>query len=363
MPSPVPSPITDATATRRGLMGIVDQTFAGIKSFLSPIKLAMFPTVSLPPGEKGMLLVDDTTNRPMFYDGTGWFPVAIVTGGGGASLEAHIDSPTAHPSGNIQYSGGSTGWQDGTLYSPNNMDEAVLNIVEELAGPYGAAKIGTAAGGGLTGLNVQEQLDELYSDKVGETNLAEQTGASMVGVAPYGDLHFVTVEGQLQELDDEKMSIDALWDPNGGSSLLRGPAKTGTQYSLVLGTIKAQIEALLGFVNDAYSTVITRMRADASAAKVWGDITTGASPVVNANFNVSSVAYTSGESLQVNFSPPMANSNYHVSMDITASDAIPKLLDKSTNHFIIAGFRPVAGSYVTLTSGAIRISFAIFGNR
>lgn len=348
-------------------MGIVDQTFAGIKTFLSPIKLALFPTGSLPSGEKGMLAVDDNTNRPMFYDGTSWLPVAIVTGGGGASLEAHIESPEAHPSSNIAWSGGGSSWQDETPFLPGNVDEAILdNIVDLLAGPYGARKIGTNGGGGLTGLNIQEQLDELYGmsmDRVTEEALAGESGGDMVGVAPYGDLHFTTVAGQLQELDDEKMGIDPLWDPNGGTYLLRGRAASGTPYSLSLTTARQQIEALLGFINDTWNTVLTRVRADAPTAKVWGAITTGPTAVLNAGYNVTSMEYGSGTALQINFGPAMADTNYHVSMDISASDALPKLIDKGTNYIIIGGYRPVAGSYVTLTSGAIKISFAIFGNR
>ena len=363
MPSPIPSPIRDATGTHRGLMGIVDQTFAGIKTFLSPIKLALFSTGSLPSGEKGMLAVDDTTSRPMFYDGTSWLPVAIVTGGGGASLEAHIESPEAHPSGNITWGGGGSAWQDETPFQPNNLDEAILdNIVDLLAGPYGARKIGTNGGGGLTGLNIQEQLDELYGLKVNEEALAGESGGDMVGVAPYGDLHFTTVAGQLQELDDEKMGIDPLWDPNGGTFLLRGRAASGSPYSLSMATARQQIEALLSFINDTYNTVLSRVKYAPSSAKSWGKLTAGATPSLDNGYNVDSVTLDSANSIRVTFAEPMANADYHVSLDISASDSIPKILDKTYMGFVLAGYRPHTSNYTALNTGAVQISFAVFGN-
>lgn len=109
MPSPVPAPPRDATSTRRGLMGITAQTFAGVKTFLEAIGLAKKTAGTLPVGGtelEGAILYNTTTKRAMVHDGTGWVPVVMSTGST-ESLEEHLlDVENAHDATAINYSGG-----------------------------------------------------------------------------------------------------------------------------------------------------------------------------------------------------------------------------------------------------------------
>lgn len=107
MPSPVPAPTSDATATRRGLMGITAQSFSGIKTFLDAIRLAFKTTATLPVGGaelEGQVLYNTTTKRAMVHDGTSWVPVVMaVDGESTISLEEHLASLSAHDSSAITY--------------------------------------------------------------------------------------------------------------------------------------------------------------------------------------------------------------------------------------------------------------------
>lgn len=170
--NPVPGPILDATATRRGLMGVVAQTLAGIKTFLDPLRLARRTTAQLPVGGaelEAAIAYDTTTKRPQFHDGVSWVPLAAVVGSGGASLAEHISNTEAHPASSVTLPPAVFPlWADETRVEETKVQAALVRMVEDLAFPGGAGKIGADPGGGLTGLTVQEQLDELRSIKQDE---------------------------------------------------------------------------------------------------------------------------------------------------------------------------------------------------
>lgn len=339
MPSPTPGPIRDATSTQRGLMSTVAQTFAGMKTFLNLIRLALMPTVEIPSGGtelEGSILYDSTAKRIKVHTGTTWSPVALSTSGGGSSLEEHIASTEAHSSGNITWSGGASQWQDETPFSPSNLDDAVLdNIVDTLAGPYGARKIGTNGGGGLTGLNIQEQLDELYSIKVGEETLADTTGAGMVGAAPGGSLSSTTVQAQLYELRDEKASLSgaSFTGPLVATGYSGGPV-SGTTGSFsgsmsasgysTAGNVSAQNGQFLGglqigenAVFNGFSPISTTPFSTATITprninRVHGRIYIQAGTVtVRGGFNLLNVSI-SGNNIIVTFASEMYDTDYSI---------------------------------------------------
>jgi hypothetical protein len=181
--------------------------------------LAIRTSGTLPTGDgavEGSVVYDTTTKRPKVHNGTAWVPVARVVGGGGTSFEEHVASTSAHAADNITYAG-SESWADGTSPGLGNVEDTITEMVVGLAGSDGAGKIGTDPSGGLVGLNVQEQLNELDGNKADSDALASSAGTLMVS----------------------------------------GPAKTGmTHFNLAAGTVREQVEQLLTHVNSNRPDVI-----------------------------------------------------------------------------------------------------------
>lgn len=206
MSSPTPAPPKDATPTRRGLMGILDQTFAGIKRFNDAVRLALRTSSTLPAGGaelEGMLVYNTTTKRANLHIGTSWTQVVVDASGGDViTLAEHIADQLAHPANNIIYSGSGGTWGDGSFFDPGtDTVENVINwLVVELGGTNGspgAAKIKTAPSGGLVGTNVQAQLLELDAEKMRIDSLAVSAGTSLIGSSSVAGTYFVLTEGSL----------------------------------------------------------------------------------------------------------------------------------------------------------------------
>lgn len=222
MPSPYPAPTSDATPTRRGLMGIAAQTFAGAKSFLDAIKLALRTSGTLPAGGaelEGSILYNTTTKRTMVHDGISWVPVVMsITEGTGTPLEEHIISVGAHTATKISYVPGGLWEAPIPLTSPdvrNALDELNVKKVtsETLAAGGGAALVGATPSGNLSGTDVQTQLVELDAEKASGSALSSIGGAALVGATASGGLSSTTVQGQLNELDSEKLATNSPFIP------------------------------------------------------------------------------------------------------------------------------------------------------
>jgi hypothetical protein len=222
MPTLTPSPIRDASATRRGLVGILAQTFSGVKTFLDAIKLASRTTGTLPAGGaelEGQVVYNTSNKRPHVHVGTGWVPVALsVSSGDPLSLEEHLVASPAHIAANIGFDDGNNSWRDGTSNGGEDVQGALDATVNTLGSMSGALKIGVTTGSGVTATNVQAGLVEAHAriaEKLTTSELAASTGTTLVG----------------------------------------GAAKSGmTWFQLAAGTLKAQVEELLTHVNTAVNT-------------------------------------------------------------------------------------------------------------
>jgi hypothetical protein len=216
MPGPYPAPISDATSTRRGLMGIGAQVFSGVKTFLDAIGLSNKTTATLPVGGaelEGQLVYNSTTKRPQVHDGTDWKPVALEVGG-------------ATPASSIGYSG-SGNWADSTAITAVTVEAALDEVVSDLSETGGASKIGATPGGSLSGTTVQAQLSELDSEKASTVSLGAKVDLSALAA-------------------------------NTGTTLVGGAAKSGmTWFQLTAGTIKAQLEELLAHINTTRPDIVT----------------------------------------------------------------------------------------------------------
>jgi hypothetical protein len=405
----------DATATRRGLMSTLAQTFAGAKTFLDLIKLALMPTIEIPDGGtelEGSILYDSTTKRIKLHTGTAWFPVVIATtGDGGTSLEEHIASTEAHPSSSISWDGGGTAWRDETPWNPSNVTDGVISIVDSLSGPYGAAKVGTAGGGGLWGENVQEQLDELNIIKVNEDSLAAETGASMVGAAPHVLFSNTNLQTQITELVTKKAALTGdtftgITHFNAGAGSLTLGAGTSTDHvylpfyarsatpnvrsgyigyggaastSFVIvneitnGNLdlnpgtggKVNVNAPLVSNNNPASNAVTVANSLSAPRiiKCWGYITTGATPVVNDGDNIASLSYIGTTTVRVTFATPMANANYTITRHTSDQTGKAIVLARTVNYFDLGDWRDSSSSYMNLTTGGITFDFTIHGRQ
>lgn len=304
MPSPTPAPFKDATATRRGFMGVGDQIFQGIKSFLKPIKLALFSTGGLPAVTEGHVAYDSTLHRLVVRTNSGWVPAVLaVSGGSVASLEEHILDPAAHPGTNIEFISGSFTWGDDSDFNPSNIEEAVVTIIEELSAPGGAAKVRAAPGGGLSGTNVQAQLNELDSEKASSSALAASGGAALVGAT--------------------------------------------------VGTVQSSLDTLS-------AAVAAKAAAnDTGIAKAWGYFSTGPSPTLIRGKNVASFSYNSATSIRVTFTTPMTTAVYSCKgiTSLAGGQLVP--YTRHQNYVDIMCYNPATTSYATLNSGAITFDFDI----
>lgn len=105
---PTPAPPPFATSTRAGLVSTVAQTIGGEKTFLdkiladSPVRLALYPTVSLPSAASntGAVVYDTTVNLIKFSDGASW-----VSTSGSVGIGTAIGSGTA---GSVLFVGAGT---------------------------------------------------------------------------------------------------------------------------------------------------------------------------------------------------------------------------------------------------------------
>lgn len=301
MPSPIPGPTRDATQTRRGLMGILSQTFAGVKTFLDPICLARRAPTELPTGSEGMVLFNTVTKRALVHDGNSWLPVVMSTAGVDVtSLEEHILSLTAHSADHISWTGGSSQWADGTVYAPTHVEDAVLAAVELLAGTGGARKVGTD-NGSLTGTNVQEQLDEL----------------------------------------------------------------AGTRAALIGDTFTGPVEAptFIASGSSIPTAAITNSLNKANIPKSWGYVNTGSNPYIRDGFNIQSVTLNGTNAIRIRFAAPMSNADYSVTRFANYLTGKAVVSFRHTDYFDLSLWDDSISGYMNLSTQSVTFDFTVFGRQ
>ncbi|HYM98068.1 MAG TPA: hypothetical protein VET26_12260 [Candidatus Sulfotelmatobacter sp.] len=163
-------------------------------------------------------------------------------------LNAHINQAAgAHAATAISYAGGGN-WADGTTNPATTVEAQLDKIVSDLAGAGGADKVGAtiastwADGAALPSTRVKTSFDRIVSD------LAAATGASKIGAA----------------------------------------ATAGAPNALVAGSVKSQLDALLGFIN-AHINLAAGAHAGSAisyaAGPAWKDGTTNPATTVQAELD------------------------------------------------------------------------------
>ena len=180
-----------------------------------------------------------------------------------AALLAHLNDhknavSSAHPAAAITYGAGS-GWADGAPNPAGTVQGQLDKIVSDLSGAGGAAKLGASAVSGsphaLDTGTVQGQLGALlahlnaHANATGDAHLAAAIRYA-AGPAWLGGRAnpAATAQAQLDKIVSD-LGVQAAADDGAGRI---GAAPTaGTPRSLQAGSVRSQVDALLGFINAA----------------------------------------------------------------------------------------------------------------
>jgi hypothetical protein len=175
-----------------------------------------------------------------------------------AHLNAHTGAASAHPAGAIA-SQASSAWADGSPNPAGTVQGQMDKIIADLAGAGGAAKIGAPAAAGsphaLGAGTVQGQLAALLGHLNAHANAASDAHpASAIGYAAgpawLGGRTNPTTTTQAQ-LDKIVGDLGVQVAADDGASRIGATATAGTPRSLQAGSVRSQLDALLGFVNAA----------------------------------------------------------------------------------------------------------------
>jgi len=170
-----------------------------------------------------------------------------------AFLNAHTGGSTdRHPAGSIDYAGGAP-WADGTPNPPATVEGQLDKMIADLAAPTGAPKIGAAATAGapnaLVAGTVKSQLDALLSFVNGHINrVAGAHAASAISYAGGGAWAdgvtnpATTVEAQLDKLVADLAAAT-------GAPKIGAAVAGGAPHALTAGSVKTQLDQLLGHLN------------------------------------------------------------------------------------------------------------------
>lgn len=168
-------------------------------------------------------------------------------------LNAHV-SGTAdrHPATAVDYAGGGN-WADGTANPAVTAEVQLDKIVSDLAAATGAPKVGAAGTAGtpnsLGAGTVRSQLDSLLgfinTHINNPTNAHAASALSYAGGGNWADGTANpgnTIEGQLDKIVSDLSAA-------GGAPKVGAAGTAGAPNSLGAGTVRSQLDALLGFVN------------------------------------------------------------------------------------------------------------------
>jgi hypothetical protein len=165
---------------------------------------------------------------------------------------------SAHPAGAITYSAGGA-WADGSPNPGGTVQTQVDKIVADLAGAGGAAKIGAPAAAGsphaLDPGTVQGQLAALLAHLNAHANATSNAhpaaaigyaaGPAWLGGRPNPA---TTTQAQLDKIVGD-LGVQVAADD--GAGRIGAAAATGTPRNLQAGSVRSQLDALLGFINAA----------------------------------------------------------------------------------------------------------------
>lgn len=196
-----------------------------------------------------------------------------------------------HTASAIDFSG-SGNWADGTTNPSGNVESQLDKIVSDLAATTGAPKIGTAATAGtpnsLSAGTVRSQLDSLLGFINAHINNASSVHAasalSYAGGGTWADgttNPASTVESQLDKVVADLAATS-------GAPKVGAAATTSTPNSLSAGSVKTQLDALLGFINNHANLTVNAHPASAinyAGGGNWADGTTNPAATVEAQLD------------------------------------------------------------------------------
>jgi hypothetical protein len=218
-------------------------------------------------------------------------------------LNAHV-SGTAdrHPAAAVDYAGGGN-WADGTTNPAATAEAQLDKIVADLAAVTGAPKVGAAATSGspnsLSAGTVRSQLDALLgfinAHINNPTNVHAASALSYAGGGNWADgttNPAATVEGQLDKIVSDLAATT-------GAPKVGAAATSGSPNSLSAGTVRSQLDALLGHINAHINDATDAHAASAigyAGGGNWADGTTNPATTVEAQLDkiVSDLVATAG---------------------------------------------------------------------
>jgi hypothetical protein len=204
-------------------------------------------------------------------------------------FNAHVNGASdRHPAASIDYAGGGN-WADGTTNPTTTVEAQLDKLVADLAAASGAPKVGAAATAGapnaLGAGTVKSQLDALLGFLNAHINQAAGAhAASAVTYAGGGNWAdgttnpASTVEAQIDKVVADLSAAT-------GAPKVGAGATAGTPNSLVAGTVRSQLDALLGFINGHINQAAGAHAATAityAGGGAWADGTTNPATTADA---------------------------------------------------------------------------------
>ncbi len=194
----------------------------------------------------------------------------------------------AHAASAISYAGGGA-WADAATNPATTVEAQLDKVITDLAATSGAPKVGAAATSGtpssLTAGSVKSQLDALLGFINGHVSAASGAHAasaiSYAGGGNWADATTnpaTTVEAQLDKVITDLAATS-------GAPKVGTAATAGTPNSLTAGSVKSQLDALLGFINGHAAATSGAHAATAvsyAGSGNWKDATTVSGTTVEA---------------------------------------------------------------------------------
>jgi hypothetical protein len=181
-------------------------------------------------------------------------------------INAHINlAAGAHAASAISYAGGGS-WADGGTNPATTVEAQLDKVIADLAAPTGAPKIGAAATAGapnsLVAGSVKSQVDALLGFINAHINLAAGAHAAAAITYAGGPAWLggrtnpaTTVEAQLDKIISDLADTAAADD---GAERIGAQAVAGAPSSLAAGSVRSQLDQLLGFVNVSARTNVAQ---------------------------------------------------------------------------------------------------------
>ncbi|MBI3184821.1 MAG: hypothetical protein HYZ28_22005, partial [Myxococcales bacterium] len=169
-------------------------------------------------------------------------------------INSHINNASgAHAASATSYAGGGS-WADGTTNPATTVEAQLDKVVSDLAAATGAPKVGAAATAGspnaLTAGSVRSQIDALLAHINDHENAA--TGAhaasaiSYAGSPNWADATNVAATSVEAAIDEVVSDLAA----TSGAPKVGAAATAGSPNPLTAGTVRSQLDELLGHLND-----------------------------------------------------------------------------------------------------------------